>query len=115
MKLSEKNREIFIEYLHQKLEQYSSYCSNNLFKEDRIVQPYGEPEKDALNKILENEDGFKSYLEKVLWQCSQSILFDLLCVIDGVADPDDPAWKKVLLIDMPEEFEEDVEFLHDDF
>lgn len=115
MKLSEKNREILIEFLHQKLEEHSKYCSNNLFEENRIVQPFGKLEEDALNKILENREVFKPYLERVLWQCSHGILFDLLCVIDGVADPDDKEWTDVLLIDKPKGFNEHVEFLHDDF
>lgn len=114
MKLSDKNREIFIELLHQKLEEYSKYYSNNLLSEQR-TQPFGEAEEKVVKSIIENPEGFKSYFEKVLWQCGQSMLFDTLCVIDGVADPDDVVWSGVLLIDRPADFDEQVEFLHDEF
>lgn len=114
MKLSDKNREIFIEYVHQKLEQYAKYHSEELLTEKR-TKPLGEAEEKAVKAIEENPEGFKSYIEKTLWRCSQGVIFDLLCVIDGVADPTDPDWKGVLLIDMPENFNQHVEFLHDDF
>ena len=113
MKLSDKHREIFIEYAHQKLEEYSRFHAEELLSE-KSVKPFGELEEKAVDAIRANPEGFKSYFEKVLWQCSQGVLFDLFCVIDGVADPDDPNWKGVLLIDMPKEHNEHVEFLHDD-
>jgi hypothetical protein len=114
MGLSERNRKILIEYLHQKLEQYSNDCSNDLLSEKR-VKPFGESEEKVIKAILENPEGFKSYFERVLWQCSHGILFDFLCIIDGVGDPDDKEWTDVLLIDKPKGFNEHVEFLHDEF
>lgn len=115
MELSEKNREILIEHMHKTLEEYSKYCANNMFDKNRIVQPFGEREEEALSMMMQNVDGFKSFMEKMLWQCSQSVLFDLLCIIDGVADPDDPNWTQVLLIDKPKNFDQHYEFLHDYF
>lgn len=114
MKLSDQNRKILIDYLQQILTNYSKHYSSSLTQENTIV-PSGQLEKDAVKAIKENPMGFNSYMERVLWNCSQNILFDLLCVIDGVADPDNQDWKGVLLIDMPEDYEENYEFLHDEF
>ena len=113
MKLSERQRKIFIEYAQQKLDEYARFYAKELTTQ-KMQQAFGKDEERVLEAIKHNPEGFESYFERIFWQCSQGVLFDLFCVIDGVADPDDPNWKGVLLIDMPKEHNEHVEFLHDD-
>lgn len=113
MELSEKQRKVFIKYAQQKLDEYASFYSQELLTEKRLA-PFGKDEEQVVKAIEENPEGYKSYFEKVFWQCSQGVLFDLFCIIDGVADPDDPNWKGVLLIDKPERYNLDNAFLHDE-
>lgn len=113
MKLSEKTRNILLEYIRQSLDITSKRNVAELFSEKARYKVFGPEEEIAMDLILKNPTGFISLLEKVLWHSGHDLLFDLFCVIDGVADPDDLDWKGVLLIDLPEKFEGDVEFLHD--
>lgn len=114
MKLSDKNREILIEYISQSLESISKRNVAELFSEKARFKTLGSEEETAMEQILKNPIGFGSLLEKVLWHTSHDVLFDLFCVIDGVADPGNKDWKGVLLIDLLDNFEGHVEFLHDD-
>ena len=43
--------------------------------------------------------------------------FSFFNVVDGTAEPDvnTAGWSEVLLVDKPEDFDEDVQFLHDEF
>lgn len=95
-----------MEYTHQILGRYAKEYS------EKIIQPFGEEEEHrAMGK---NPEGFKSYLERVLFQYGQGVMFDLFCIIDGVAEPTDESWTGVTLIDK-KWGDEDVEFLHDSF
>ena len=113
MKLSKNNRQIFIQHIQEKLDVYTNNASRELTTNERL-KPFGKSEEKVIEAIKDNPEGFKSYFEKVLWKCSQEIIFDLFCIIDGVADPEDPDWKGILLIDMPKDYQEHVEFLHDE-
>ena len=66
---------------------------------------------------LKNNDILRDALRKILADSSASVLFELFNIIDGTGDPDPETgeWSEVLLVDMPEDFDEHVEFLHDNF
>lgn len=115
MRLSEKNRKILIEYIHQKLEEYSKSLVREILSENPRFKPFGKKEEEALNVMKENPSGFSSLLEKMLWHNGHDLFFDFFCILDGVGDPEDKEWSDVLLIDKPKDFNEHVEFLHDKF
>ncbi|MEM6643718.1 MAG: hypothetical protein AAF616_12120 [Bacteroidota bacterium] len=83
-------------------------------KSSRTIKPIGRDEEVALQCILKNKKGFKSYLQRLMWQCSHGIMFDVLCVIDGVDDPADSDWTDVILVDKPVGFADDQNFLHEE-
>ena len=59
----------------------------------------------------------KSALRKVLASTTADVFFDIFNIIDGTADPDPVTgkWTAVIIVDKPEDMDEDVELLHDDF
>lgn len=115
MKLSEKNREILISHVHEKLEEYAKALTSEVLSNKSRFQPFGKKEEDALNSMKENPEGFSSLLQKILWHNGHDLFFDFFCILDGVDDPEHKDWTDVLLIDKPKNYSEHVEFLHDEF
>lgn len=113
MKLTEKNREILLEYINKRLIDISRSNAEEFVSKNKRFKPFGIDEENAIYAMKENPKGFLSLMEKVLWHSGHDLLFDLFCIIDGVGDPDDRDWKGVLLIDLPDDFDNHVEFLHD--
>jgi hypothetical protein len=113
MKLSDKNRNILLDDLRKKIENYAEHYAKDVFSETPRVAPFGEAEIQAYEMIKNNPAGFRAFLERLLQAQTKEVFFDFFCTIDGVGDPDDKDWKGVLLIDKPEGFDDHVEFLHD--
>ncbi len=122
MKLSEENRRILLVNLHNLIAQYANMTANHI-QHERINQLINYPsnggltgkEKSELKKLKGNEE-LKSALRKVLASNSADVIFSLLNIIDGTADPDieSATWSEVMLVDFSEE-NEMTEMLHDEF
>jgi len=122
LKLSEENRRILLVNLHNLIAQYANMTANHI-QHERINQLINYPsnggltgkEKSELKKLKGNEE-LKSALRKVLASNSADVIFSLLNIIDGTADPDieSATWSEVMLVDFSEE-NEMTEMLHDEF
>ena len=122
MKLSEENRRILLVNIHDLIAEYANITANDIQCE-RIDQLINYPsngglteiEKKELEKLTGNET-LKSALRKILASNSADVIFSVLNIIDGTADPeiDSADWGEVMLVDFSEEYE-DTEMLHDEF
>ncbi|AWW32641.1 hypothetical protein DN752_22210 [Echinicola strongylocentroti] len=115
MKLSEKNRRILLDYLNGQIDDYSRQQTESFLSSISAVKPYGEAEIKAYQAMQENVEGSRLLLERLLQLNARELFFDFFCIIDGVGDPEDKDWSGVLLMDKPDDFDEHVEFLHDEF
>lgn len=123
MNLSEKNRTTLLTHLHKTIEEAANYLANqiNNGQTNELINypPNGgltEQEKKSLEQLASN-DILRDALRKLFASNSAAVIFELFSVIDGTGDPDTKAgeWSGAMLTDMPEDFDEYVEFLHDHF
>lgn len=103
-----------MDHLNNQMERYSIQLVEEIFSDRSRIKPFDEAEKKAMQSIKNNPEGFKSIIDRLFQLHSRDLFFDFFCIIDGVGDPDDPEWTGVLLIDKPADFDEHVEFLHDE-
>ncbi len=107
-------------HLHQLIETEASIKANQIIdgKYDQPAYPPNihltESEALALNELIGKEE-LRSVLGKIFADHSSRILFDLFNIIDGTGDPDEGEWSEVIIIDRPEDYTENHEFLHDEF
>jgi hypothetical protein len=122
LKLSEENRRILLVNIHNLIAEYANTTANDIqYKRTNQLINYPsnggltEEEKTEIEKLNGNEK-LKSALRKVLASNAADVIFSLLNIIDGTADPDiDSAnWGEIMLVDFSEE-NEATEMLHDEF
>ena len=122
MKLSEENRRILLVNLHDLIAEYAdttaTHIQNKSISQLITYPPNGgltDAEKSEIEKLDGNEV-LKIALRKVLASNAADVIFGLLNLIDGTADPDVDAanWGEVRLVDFSAENEE-TEMLHDEF
>jgi hypothetical protein len=123
MQLSEENKTTLLINVHKSIEESVNTTANDIY-EGRVNSLLTYPpnrgltveEIDVLNTLKGNA-ALKSALRKVLASTTADVFFSFLNIVDGTADPDPGTgdWSEVMLIDKPENFEEDVMFLHDEF
>jgi len=114
--LSTHNKDTLINYLRELLESHAKNAANEAISYDFLAKALGKDEKEVIDLIAKNPILFKPLFEKLFWQHGYNLLFDFLCVIDGVADPK-PAngkWTEVTLVDKPKDPNQHIEFLHDE-
>ena len=123
MNLSKENRKTLLTHLHKSIEETANSVANHINngRTNQLIDypPNGgltSDEKQMLEQLKDN-NVLRDALRKVLASNSAAVLFDLFNIIDGTGEPDPGAgeWSEVMLVDMPENFEEHIEFLHDDF
>ncbi|MDN5211929.1 hypothetical protein QQ020_07695 [Fulvivirgaceae bacterium BMA12] len=123
MNLSEENRTTLLTHLHKSVEEAANIMANHLNngRTNQLIDypPNGgltEEEKESLQQ-LKNNNTLTDALRKVFASNSASVLFELFNIIDGTGDPDPGTgdWSEITLVDMPEDFDQHVEFLHDNF
>jgi hypothetical protein len=123
MELSTHNRSTLLIHLHKSIEESANTNANHIIhgRLNQLINypPNGgltEKEIDALEELKGKEE-LKSALRKILASTTADVFFDIFNIIDGTADPDPGTgkWTEVMLVDKPEDLDEDVEFLHDDF
>ncbi len=123
MNLSESNRTTLLINLHKSIEEAASVTSNHLNngRLNRLIgyPPNGGLTEDEMKSLdqLKDNDILRDALRKVIASNTAEVLFDLFNIIDGTGDPDPGTgkWSEVMLIDKPEDFDGDFEFLHDSF
>jgi hypothetical protein len=120
MKLSIKNRNALLLSLQQSIEELADTKASDIFegKTSQLINfpPNGgftESEEYAVKALVGNEH-LKSALRKILAGNSADVLFDFFNNIDGTTDPDDENWTGVILVDTPENNDENRDFLHDE-
>lgn len=123
MKLSEQNRTTLLLHLHKTIEESANNTANDILagRVNHIIDypqngGLNETEKRALNELKGNEE-IRNALRKLFASNCASVLFDFFNIIDGTGDPDPRTgnWEEVMIVDMPENFDEHIEFLHDHF
>lgn len=123
MELSAENRTTLLIHLHKSIEDTASANANYIIhgRLNQLINypPNGgltESEINALNELKGKEE-LKSALRKILASTTADVFFDIFNIIDGTADPDPGTgkWTEVMLVDKPEDFDGDIQFLHDDF
>lgn len=122
MQLSDDNRNSLLLSLHKQIEDYAHATAKAIFEGkplEILYPPNGRltaAEMKTLAKLQGNEPVMTA-LRKLLANNTAGVLFDFFNLIDGTAEPDIEAekWSEVLLVDKPEDFDEDVQFLHDEF
>jgi hypothetical protein len=121
MQLSDNNRNALLLSLHKLIEEYADAGASSIFQGEQPYVSYPpnggltEAEEQSLKQLQGNEQ-LMAALRKLFASNSAGVLFSFFSLIDGVADPDinEEDWTGVLLIDKPEDFDEDVPFLHDE-
>jgi hypothetical protein len=119
MKLSQENKNALLFQMHQIIYECLDSTINKFKNQDKNSLDYfvlTDEEEVYINKIKESPILHK-VLEKILTRSLDDSFFNFLSIIDGTSEPLDKFGKKsdVLLIDMPDEFDEHYDFLHDDF
>ena len=123
MRLSDQNRTTLLIDLHRVIEEAAEEFSAKLLSghADQLISylPNGgltDAEHRALNGLEDNEIA-RNALRKVFACNAARVIFDLLNVLDGTGDPDPDlgAWSGVVISDLPDDFDENQEFLHDAF
>jgi len=122
MKLSEHNINTLMLFLQQKIEENAEYIADELDKgnnTDFLTYPPngGLTEKESLSlEKLKSDPNLKSALRKILADNSAGVLFELLNVIDGTADPDEKLgkWTEISFVDKTEDLAENTDILHDE-
>jgi hypothetical protein len=123
MGLSTENKTTLLIHLHKSIEESANANANHIIhgRLNQLINypPNGgltENEIKALEELKGNEE-LKSALRKVLASTTADVFFDIFNLIDGTADPEPGTgkWTEVMLVDKPEDLDEGVEFLHDDF
>jgi hypothetical protein len=122
MGLSTENRTTLLIHLHKSIEEAANTNANHIIN-GRLNQLINYPPNGGLTddeigalKKLKGDEYLKSALRKVLASTTADVFFDIFNIIDGTADPDPGTgeWTEVMLVDKPKDFDEHVEFLHDD-
>jgi hypothetical protein len=123
MELSSENKATLLIHLHKSIEETANTNANHI-AQGRISQLINYPPNGGLNEKeiraleqLKGDEELKSALRKVLASTTADIFFDIFNIIDGTAEPDPGTgtWTEVMLVDKPEDLDEDMGFLHDDF
>jgi len=123
MQLSEENIKTLLINVHKSIEESANSTANDLY-EGRVNNLINYPpnggltleESNALN-VLKGNAVLKSALRKVFASTTSDVFFSFFNIVDGTADPDPGTgdWTEVVLVDKPEDLEEDLPFLHDEF
>lgn len=122
MKLSAENRKTLLVNIHNLIVENANLTANHIQHKrvSRLINypPNGglsESEKTEIDKLSGNE-ALKSALRKILASNSADVIFGLLNLLDGTADPDIDSgnWSEVMLVDFSED-NETAEMLHDEF
>ncbi len=110
-------------HLHKCIEEQSDHTANHILH-DRSAQLTSYPpnggftpeEKEAIASLTGNEP-LKSALRKAIASSTANVLFDLFNILDGTGDPDPGTgtWSEVMLVDVPKDFDEDLDMLHEHF
>jgi hypothetical protein len=121
MQLSDNNRNALLLSLHKQIEESADAAAKAIFDgmPVSIVYPPNSgltvDEEHALAQLKGNEP-LMTGLRKLFASNTATVFFSFFNVVDGTAEPDvnTGGWSEVLLVDKPEEFDEDVQFLHDE-
>jgi hypothetical protein len=118
--LSKRNRELLFVHLHKSIEETAAIIakkllSNAVAKELAYPPNAGltEEERAALARLGGTTE-LESGIRKVLAHVAAAPLYQLLCLIDGIADPDGNGWTGVSLLDKSPDDVEGV-FLNTEF
>ncbi|ANE50447.1 hypothetical protein [Flavisolibacter tropicus] len=122
MQLSDNNRTPLLLSLHKQIEDYANAKAKAILEGKPLSITYPpnggltEAEAQALTQLKGNESVMTA-LRKLLANNTAEVFFSFFNTLDGTTAPDieTEKWSGVFLIDKPEDLEEDMPFLHDDF
>ena len=118
MNLSTQNKHTLLIAVNQMIEEQAAGCAQTVFlgQEAPLVYPpnggFTTEEAKALQSLRGNEP-LQAALRKLLADCAAGVVFDLLNLLDGTADPKQGQWGGVVLVDALTNDDEQREFLHD--
>ena len=123
MILSDQNRQTLLVDLHRLIAEQAKQAISTILEHpnvDRSIYPpdtsLSEEEKQALAGI--NDDpALSSALTKVFKDYTAKVFFRFFNVIDRtlLPDPQSGTWSPVTLVDLPEGYDQNLEYLHDHF
>ena len=113
MNLSDTNRKILLDYIIDILRKRASSISKEFLSKKFNDFPANDQEARDWSK-LKSIEHIQPLLQRLLEMNATDVLLELFCLIDGAAHPENTDWTGVLLVDMPEDFDEYVVFLHDE-
>lgn len=119
MKLSDENKKAILLQVHQTIYESIEFTLSKFKNSDKNSLEYfvlTDKEEDYINKIKESSI-LQGVIKKILIRNLDDSFFSFLNIIDGTSEPLGQFGKKsdVLLIDMPNNFDEHYDFLHDEF
>jgi hypothetical protein len=119
MKLSEENKQALLLQIHQIIYDSIKFSIEKLRNEEKNSLDYfvfTDEEEKYINKH-KNSPLLQNIIEKILTRNLDDSFFSFLSIIDGTSEPLKEFGKKAdfLLIDKPDNFDEDYDFLHDEF
>lgn len=119
-KLSDHNRELLLIHLHRVIEDTAQEIAHKLidrFCPEEMTYPPNcgltQDEMTALS-FLKGIQNVESALRKVIADAACRPIYQLLCIIDGIDDPEGKDWSEVALLDR-EEDDVEGEFLNTTF
>jgi hypothetical protein len=121
--LSEENKRTLLIQLHKSIEETANNTANLIYNGSfsQLINypPNGGLTQEELLALeqLKSQGTLKTALRKVFASTTSDVFFELFNIIDGTSDPDSGLgeWSEVMIVDKPEDFDEDIEFFHDDF
>ncbi len=119
MKLSKENRDALLFQIHQTIYDTINFSLKGFNdKNENSLEYYvlTDDEEKYINNI-KSSPLLKSVIKKILTRSLDDAFFNVLGIIDGTSEPLEKFGKKsdYLLIDMPEDYNESYDFLHEMF
>jgi len=122
MLLSNDNKNALLLSLHKLIEEHANATATAIFQGKQISISYPpnggltEAEEQAL-ALLKGNDQVMAALRKLFANNTAEVFFSFFNMLDGTTVPgmETGSWSEVLLVDKPDDFDEDTQFLHDEF
>ncbi len=125
IKRSEQNEKAFLYTIHQNIYESVEFALSDikkeepiLLKENMFLEKYEiTDQEEQFRNQIKDSPFFHSIIKKMLTETLNNAFFNLLCFIDGTGEPLEKYGKVAdfLLIDRPDDYEKDQNFLHDLF
>ncbi|MEW7279742.1 hypothetical protein ABW636_14205 [Aquimarina sp. 2201CG1-2-11] len=119
MKLSEENKHAILLEIHQIINDSIVFTIQKFDNKEKNSLDYFvlTDEEEQYISSLKNSKLLQNIIKKVLTRNLDDSFLRFLSIIDGTSEPKEEFGKKsdFILVDMPDDFDESYDFLHDEF